>query len=75
MLGNVAEWVIHLDLENRVYKELVAGGSFQDKASDVHSGARAKRDASWEKRDPEIPPSTSWFWDGGHVGFRVVRED
>ena len=70
MLGNVAEWVISAD-----DSEAVAGGSFQDEAADVHSGARAAYDRSWTRSDPQEPKDTSWYWDGGHVGFRLVREE
>jgi formylglycine-generating enzyme required for sulfatase activity len=70
MLGNVAEWVTRDDKS-----EVVAGGSFLDDAADVHSGARAAKNDSWERDDPQVPKDTSWFWNGGHVGFRVVRED
>ena len=70
MLGNVAEWVTRAD-----GSEVVAGGSFEDKAEDVHCGARAAKEASWEKGDPETPKSTSWYWHAKHVGFRVVREE
>jgi len=70
MLGNVAEWVTRAD-----GSEVVAGGSFEDKAEDVHCGARAGKAASGEKDDPETPKSTSWYWHAKHVGFRVVREE
>ena len=50
-------------------------GSFADEADKVHSGARAVKDDSWERHDPQIPKDKSWYWDGGHVGFRIVRED
>jgi formylglycine-generating enzyme required for sulfatase activity len=70
LLGNVAEWVTTLD-----NKEAVAGGSFQDIAEDVHSGARAPFSDRWQKTDPQEPKGRSWLSDGGHVGFRIVRED
>jgi len=70
MLGNVAEWVTQLD-----GKEAVAGGSFQDEAADVNSSARAFYDPSWQRKDPQDPKGQSWFSNGGHVGFRIVRED
>jgi len=70
MLGNVAEWVVRMD-----GSEAVAGESVQDEPEDVHSGARATYNKSWQRSDPNDPKGTSWYWDGGHVGFRIVRED
>jgi formylglycine-generating enzyme required for sulfatase activity len=70
MLGNVAEWVIRDD-----GSEAVAGGSFQDEATDVQCGARAVYEPSWQREDPQDPKGQSWLSNGGHVGFRVVRED
>jgi formylglycine-generating enzyme required for sulfatase activity len=69
MLGNVAEWVTRLD-----GTAAVAGGSFQDGAADVHSGARAVHHPNWQRDDPQDPKAL-WLSNGGHVGFRVVRED
>ncbi len=70
MLGNVAEWVIQAD-----GREAIAGGSFADRAAEVHSGARAYFDKSWQRSEPQLPKNTSWFCDAGFVGFRVVRDD
>jgi len=70
MLGNVAEWVTTLDKG-----EAVAGGGFNDAAEDVHSGARQPFTPNWQKTDPQGPKGRSWMSDGGHIGFRVVRED
>jgi formylglycine-generating enzyme required for sulfatase activity len=69
-LGNVAEWVIRAD-----GTEAVAGGSFQDEAEDVNSAARAVYSPAWQRKDPQDPKGQSWFSNGGHVGFRIVRED
>lgn len=70
MLGNVAEWVVRLD-----GTEAVAGGSFQDEPEDIHSGAREPFSDRWQRNDPQIPKGASWLSDGGHIGFRVVRDD
>jgi formylglycine-generating enzyme required for sulfatase activity len=70
MLGNVAEWVTR-DNDTPV----VAGGSYMDDAKHVHPAARAAYDPSWQKDDPQQPKDKSWYWNGGHVGFRVVRDD
>jgi formylglycine-generating enzyme required for sulfatase activity len=69
-LGNVAEWVIRDD-----GSEAVAGGSWQDEAEDVHAGARDAYKPAWQAKDPQTPKGKSWLSNGGHVGFRLVRED
>jgi formylglycine-generating enzyme required for sulfatase activity len=71
MLGNVGEWVIRSD-ESAV----LAGGSHQDKAEAVHSGAREVPDmAKWQRVHPDSPrPVRIWLSNGTHVGFRLVRE-
>jgi formylglycine-generating enzyme required for sulfatase activity len=71
MLGNVGEWVIRSD-ESAV----LAGGSFQDDAQDVHSAARETPDmAKWQRSNPELPrPVRIWLSNGTHVGFRLVRD-
>ena len=70
MLGNVAEWVTRG--EN---PDAVAGGSFQDDAENVHSGAREEYSPAWQRTDPQDPKGKSWLSNGAHVGFRIVRED
>ena len=30
---------------------------------------------AWQRQDPQDPKGMSWLSNGGHVGFRVVRED
>jgi len=70
MLGNVAEWVIRDD-----GSDAVAGGSYLDEAADVHPGARAVYHPRWQMKDPQDPKGSSWLSNGGHVGFRIVRED
>jgi formylglycine-generating enzyme required for sulfatase activity len=72
MLGNAAEYVI-VDEKTRDYR--VAGGSFRDKAANVHSGAREAYDKEWQHRDPQEPKGRSWLSDGQHVGLRVVMEE
>jgi formylglycine-generating enzyme required for sulfatase activity len=73
MLGNVGEYVIGNPKET---KGVIAGGTWSDHAADVHSGAREPYSPTWQKNDPEIPPSTSWFdYDARRIGFRVVMED
>lgn len=70
MLGNVAEWVTTMD-----GGEAVAGGSFNDAAEDVHSGARDFFHPRWQATDPQEPKGRSWLSDGPFAGFRIVREE
>ena len=70
MLGNVAEWVMREDKTG-----VVAGGSFQDEATDVHSGARQAYSPDWQRDDPREPKHRTWMSNGAHVGFRLVMEE
>lgn len=55
------------------YPRSVRGGGYLDKAEGLRSAARSKSEASWNKRDPQIPKSKWWLTDAMSVGFRVVR--
>lgn len=55
------------------YPKSVRGGGFNDAASVLRSSNRYKSDASWNKRDPQIPKSKWWLTDAESVGFRLVR--
>ncbi len=70
ILGNVKEWCFGLD-----GKPVACGGSFQDPAEQVHSGARAHQDPSWNMTDPQYPKSRWWLSDAPFVGLRVVMEE
>jgi len=70
MLGNVAEWVTRPDSN-----PVVAGGSFQDDAEDVHSAARERPNPGrWQRDDPRIPKHPVWLSNGAHVGLRLARD-
>ena len=70
MLGNVAEWVIGAD-----GVPVIKGGSYKDEAASVNSTIRQPFDPAWQRDDAQIPKGKSWYSNGEHVGFRVVRED
>lgn len=55
------------------YPRTVRGGGYLDKPDGIRPAARAHSEASWNKRDPQIPKSKWWLTDGMSVGFRVVR--
>lgn len=55
------------------YPRSVRGGGYTDRAEALRSSSRSKSDASWNKRDPQIPKSKWWLTDAAAVGFRIVR--
>lgn len=69
MLGNVSEWAIDSD-----GKPLVCGGSWKDKAENIHAGFRMRQDDRWNMNDPQNPKSKWWLANGQFVGFRLVCE-
>jgi len=88
MLGNLSEWTIDqydpnyyqniigkdpITTPGAKYPRTVRGGSYLDEAAKCTCSNRIPSDASWNKRDPQIPKSRWWLTDGMFVGFRVVR--
>ena len=57
------------------YPKVVRGGSYLDPAEELRCANRIASDASWNKRDPQIPKSKWWLTDGMFMGFRVVRPE
>ncbi len=55
------------------YPRSVRGGGYTDAAAMLRSTGRGKSDASWNRRDPQIPKSKWWLTDAMSVGFRLVR--
>lgn len=55
------------------YPKVVRGGSYLDPAEELRCANRIASDASWNKRDPQIPKSKWWLTDGMFAGFRIVR--
>jgi formylglycine-generating enzyme required for sulfatase activity len=87
MLGNVAEWTLDQYSDNYVqqaaekdpmteptskYPKTLKGGGFNNNAAMMQCNARYKSDASWNRRDPQIPKSKWWLTDAAAVGFRIV---
>ncbi len=58
--------------ENK-FPRSVKGGGFADPAAGLRAAARAHSEASWNRRDPQIPKSKWWLTDAMSVGFRIVR--
>ncbi len=71
MLGNVSEWVEQADAPAPYAK----GGSFRDKAARMKSSDREHYRKSWQRRDPQDPPSKWQMSDANWVGFRIVCDD
>ena len=59
--------------ETARYPKALRGGSYADVAADLRSANRLQSDASWNRRDPQIPRSRWWLTDAPGVGFRIVR--
>ena len=57
----------------KAYPLAVRGGSWNDPAPLLRSGARRGSDRDWKMRDPQLPKSVFYFTDAPFVGFRLVR--
>jgi len=88
MLGNLSEWTMDQYTDKYFdsikandpmippvsrYPRSIRGGSYMDQADALRSASRSHSEASWNKRDPQIPKSRWWLTDGMFVGFRIVR--
>lgn len=54
------------------YPKTLKGGGYATPADMLRCAARFRSDASWNKRDPQIPKSKWWLTDAAAVGFRIV---
>ncbi len=87
MHGNAAEWTLDeykaegyatMDAKNPwntpmvIHPRVYRGGSWDDDADKLRSGARTASSIKQQKRDPQIPKSFWWFTDSNYVGFRLV---
>jgi formylglycine-generating enzyme required for sulfatase activity len=57
----------------RRYSHIVRGGCWADNPERCRSATRRGSDKSWNRADPEEPPSIWWLANADFVGFRVVR--
>ncbi len=89
MHGNVLEWCLDAMTENysklgataqnpytrptKAYPHAARGGSYDDPADKLRSGARRGSDRTWKMTDPQLPKSVYWLSDSKVIGFRVVR--
>jgi formylglycine-generating enzyme required for sulfatase activity len=54
------------------YPKTLKGGGYTTSAGMMRSAGRFKSDASWNKRDPQVPKSKWWLTDAAAVGFRIM---
>ena len=86
--GNVLEWCLDQMAEDyskvgatenpwvrstKPYPHVTRGGSYDDSADRLRSGARRGSRKEWKMTDPQLPKSTWWLSDAKWVGFRIVR--
>ncbi len=62
-----------LDWPTKLYPCVVRGGSWDDDADRLRSGARRGSQTSWQQQDPQLPKSIWYLTDAKFVGFRVMR--
>ncbi len=55
------------------YPHAVRGGSWDDDAPALRSGARRGSERTWKMTDPQLPKSIWYLSDSRWVGFRLVR--
>ncbi|KRT14710.1 sulfatase-modifying factor [Pedobacter ginsenosidimutans] len=57
----------------KLYPNVVRGGSYDETPNNLTSTARLASDPSWKQLDPQIPKSNWWFPEAPFVGMRLVR--
>lgn len=62
-----------LNLPVKRYPTVVRGGSWNDDAPALRSGARLGSDPAWKVIDPQLPKSLWYFTNAPWLGFRIVR--
>ena len=55
------------------YPHSARGGSWDDDAPALRSGARRGSDRSWKMTDPQLPKGKWYVTDATFIGFRIVR--
>lgn len=57
----------------KLYSNVIRGGSYEDQAKELRSAARLASDPVWKQLDPQIPKSNWWFPEAPFIGMRLVR--
>jgi len=60
-------------IPEKLYPNVVRGGSYDETPNNLTSTARLASDPSWKQLDPQIPKSNWWFPEAPFVGMRLVR--
>ncbi|WP_293741591.1 SUMF1/EgtB/PvdO family nonheme iron enzyme [uncultured Pedobacter sp.] len=60
-------------IPDKLYPNVVRGGSYDETPNHLTSTARLASDPSWKQLDPQIPKSNWWFPEAPFVGMRLVR--
>lgn len=58
---------------DKLYSNVIRGGSYDDQAKELRSAARLASDPVWKQLDPQIPKSNWWFPEAPFIGMRLVR--
>lgn len=58
---------------DKLYANVIRGGSYDDLAKDSRSASRLGSDPVWKQLDPQIPKSNWWFPEAPFIGMRLVR--
>lgn len=74
MLGNLWEYCLDPFDPAKPDRAVLRGGSWLDPPDMVTPTARLRFSPAWVLDDPNVPPGVWWVPDGGHLGFRVIRE-
>ncbi|TKC55459.1 formylglycine-generating enzyme family protein [Pedobacter hiemivivus] len=62
-----------VSVPDKLYANVIRGGSYDDQAKELRSAARTASDPVWKQLDPQIPKSNWWFPEAPFIGMRLVR--
>lgn len=62
-----------VSVPDKLYANVIRGGSYDDQAKELRSAARTPSDPVWKQLDPQIPKSNWWFPEAPFIGMRLVR--
>lgn len=62
-----------VSVPDKLYANVIRGGSYDDEAKDLRAAARTASDPVWKQLDPQIPKSNWWFPEAPFIGMRLVR--
>ncbi|WEK20263.1 MAG: SUMF1/EgtB/PvdO family nonheme iron enzyme [Candidatus Pedobacter colombiensis] len=62
-----------VSVPDKLYANVIRGGSYDDEAKELRAAARSASDPVWKQLDPQIPKSNWWFPEAPFIGMRLVR--